>query len=458
MDIITINVGGTIFEIPRTSLQQFADTRLGELSMDDIEYDAEKTHHFFNRNRENFNFILDYYRDEGELHFPKNMCGAKVKKELEFWKLPLDVLSDCCCKTYYEYDRGSDQLDEIKQLFADKGDDYDDNECRNNRWMTIKKHLWRFLDKPDSSVPAKIFSIFFLVVVLLSVIMYAMGTTSEFRFKLFTDEILWKMKNTSTTPELFKVLDMENPKIKMLYTTAVNPILVYFEWFFLAFFSLELILHFVSSPAKKRFFRNPLNCLDLFLFVSMWGMYSILFIDCGKILFTNKYVGIVFTVLASVMVLRLFRVFRLLIHYRGIGILYLALKSNLKDILHILFGFVSVCIIFGTAIYFAEFSEPTTFPNLFVSIWWAAITMTTVGYGDHYPKSFAGCVVAAFCALCGVMFLAMPVALLASNFAEYFQQHQDRHRFNRNKSGTKKQPDKNKSCTFSLVSHFNHVQ
>lgn len=56
-------------------------------------------------------------------------------------------------------------------------------------------------------------------------------------------------------------------------------------------------------------------------------------------------------------------------------------------------------------------------------MWWAIITMTTVGYGDIHPSSVAGYIVGVFCALSGLLLLAMPVAIIASNFSEYYSQN-----------------------------------
>lgn len=53
--------------------------------------------------------------------------------------------------------------------------------------------------------------------------------------------------------------------------------------------------------------------------------------------------------------------------------------------------------------------------------WWAVVTMTTVGYGDYYPESTAGYVVAFFCAITGVIFTALPVAVIGSNFNVYWE-------------------------------------
>jgi ABC-type phosphate transport system permease subunit len=73
--------------------------------------------------------------------------------------------------------------------------------------------------------------------------------------------------------------------------------------------------------------------------------------------------------------------------------------------------------------------EPSTFPNMLYGIWWAIVTLTTVGYGDHVPKSAGGQIIGSLCAICGIIVLAMPVAMIVANFNSYYQKKKDRERF-----------------------------
>lgn len=81
---------------------------------------------------------------------------------------------------------------------------------------------------------------------------------------------------------------------------------------------------------------------------------------------------------------------------------------------------ISFVSLFGAIIYTIEFANDTnTFVSIPAGMWWAIITMTTVGYGDVYPVSVSGQMLGAVCALFGVIILAMPVAVLVSHFTGY---------------------------------------
>jgi hypothetical protein len=62
------------------------------------------------------------------------------------------------------------------------------------------------------------------------------------------------------------------------------------------------------------------------------------------------------------------------------------------------------------------------FPSIVHSLWWAVVTMTTVGYGDMVPRTTAGKIVATVTMLCGILMIALPVAIVGSKFQEAYEQ------------------------------------
>ncbi|ESO00995.1 hypothetical protein HELRODRAFT_128178, partial [Helobdella robusta] len=61
-----------------------------------------------------------------------------------------------------------------------------------------------------------------------------------------------------------------------------------------------------------------------------------------------------------------------------------------------------------------------------VGLWWAIVTMTTVGYGDMVPKTYVGMFIGSICALTGVLTIALPVPVIVSNFAMFYSHTQAR--------------------------------
>jgi voltage-gated potassium channel len=78
-----------------------------------------------------------------------------------------------------------------------------------------------------------------------------------------------------------------------------------------------------------------------------------------------------------------------------------------------------VLIIASTLMFFAEHeAQPDKFPDIPTAMWWAVITLTTIGYGDVFPITAIGKVIASLIAILGIGFVALPTGIISVGFVE----------------------------------------
>jgi voltage-gated potassium channel len=112
---------------------------------------------------------------------------------------------------------------------------------------------------------------------------------------------------------------------------------------------------------------------------------------------------------------RLFRVFKLVRYNRAIRHFTSAIKTAKEEIL--LFLFITIILIYLSAVgiyYFENEAQPENFSSIFSSLWWAIVTLTTVGYGDIYPITVGGRVFTFFILLIGLGIVAIPTGIISS--------------------------------------------
>lgn len=179
--------------------------------------------------------------------------------------------------------------------------------------------------------------------------------------------------------------------------------LKYIEWGYTILFTVEYILRLVSIKRPIRYVLSPLGIIDLIALIPSY--LSIFFIGAQSLL-----------VFRALRLLRLFRIFKLTAFLTEINFLTVALKGSLRKISIFLLTVLSLTVILGSIMYLVEKRE-NGFSNIPESIYWAIVTITTVGYGDISPVTPIGKFVASVVMLIGYAIIAVPTGILTHDLA-----------------------------------------
>ncbi len=167
--------------------------------------------------------------------------------------------------------------------------------------------------------------------------------------------------------------------------------------------SVEDPRHAELSPlkARLRFLRSPGAIIDL-IAILPFLLARILPLD-----------------LRTLALLRLLRIFKLLRYSTGITALFEAIYAERHTLLSCLFVLLVAVITAATLLYLAEGrNQPDAFGSIPLAMWWAIVTLTTVGYGDVVPQTMVGRMIGALTMVMGLIVLALPIAIVATSFAE----------------------------------------
>ena len=182
-----------------------------------------------------------------------------------------------------------------------------------------------------------------------------------------------------------------------------GQLLKYVEWGYTILFTVEYILRLISIRQPTGYIFSPLGIIDLIALIPSY--LSIFFIGAQSLL-----------VFRALRLLRVFRIFKLSRFLTEINFLTVALKGSLRKISIFLLTVLSLTVILGSIMYLVEKRE-NGFSNIPESIYWAIVTITTVGYGDISPVTPMGKFVASIVMLIGYAIIAVPTGILTHDLA-----------------------------------------
>ncbi|WP_109694868.1 ion transporter [Chitinophaga deserti] len=179
------------------------------------------------------------------------------------------------------------------------------------------------------------------------------------------------------------------------------------EWVFTILFTIEYILRLITIRRPVKYMFSFLGIIDLLAVIPTYLSFA--FVGAQSLL-----------VLRALRLLRIFRVFRLVQFISEMRFLTVAIGRSLRKI-SIFILFVLTCvIILGSVIYLVE-DENEGFSSIPQSVYWAIVTITTVGYGDVAPATPLGKFIASFIMLLGYGIIAVPTGIVTTEMAHAFK-------------------------------------
>jgi hypothetical protein len=220
-----------------------------------------------------------------------------------------------------------------------------------NRFM---RSIWLLFEYPESSFEARIIAIISLVIITVSIALLCIETLPEVKRCLVRNEL-----NLTTTT------NTDNYQSMCFYFNSASLFTI--ETICTAWFTMELLVRFISAPNKLEFVKAPGNIIDLISILP----YILQVTD------TSSKFGI----LRIIRVVRVFRIFKLARHFKGLQILALTFKSSANELCLLGLFMVIGVVLFSSCVYFIEIdTEKSDFQSIPGAFWYTLITMTTVTY------------------------------------------------------------------------------
>mgnify|MGYP000045648137 CR=1 FL=1 len=244
----------------------------------------------------------------------------------------------------------------------------------------IQTRLWQILERPtEGDVAAKVCHGIIFVLIGTNVIASILGTVDWISQKWEWELYLF---------ECFSVAIFTLEYAARIWSCTVEPRYASFLW------------------GRIRFAVTPFALVDL---VAILPFYLTVGVSDLRILRIFR-------------LLRVFRIFKLARYTNAIQVLLGAVRDKREEISLAVIILLILILISASLIYFAEHeAQPDRFPDIPSAIWWAIVTLTTVGYGDIYPVTPLGKIIASFVAVLGIAMFALPAGILGAGFTEQLQ-------------------------------------
>lgn len=351
---IQINVSGKRYQLLSRQLQKFPKSLLGDPVKRELYHDEENDEIFFDRNKTAFESVFNFYVTEGSLvSSNKTLSGQLVADELYFFGV-YEYLSLNDKKNNLPVPRG---LQRKKHVFLQG---------------VYQKKVWEMCEVPDSSIYARVFNLFSLLVTVFAAVLICIASLPSVRNGWNSEQDVF---NTA--------INHGSPMLKHNDTTSHNSsntteyFILKAEEFCIAWFTIELLARFLVSPEKRRFLLGVLNIIDI---VAILPFYIALF--------TSSRLRVPVYILKTLRLSRIFQVLKLSRFTSAMKVVGKTARDCVYDLWTVVFLTFIGTVLFGITVYYCEqWDKETVFHSIPDACWWAVVTISTLGYGDMVPET-----------------------------------------------------------------------
>lgn len=183
-----------------------------------------------------------------------------------------------------------------------------------------------------------------------------------------------------------------------------GPLLRKLEWGITIWFTLEYSMRLVTSANPFRYATSFYGIIDLLAIIPTY--LSLFFVGAQSLM-----------VFRAFRFLRIFRVFKMARFVSEASVLVMAMKASRRKITVFMCFLLSIALVLGALMYVIE-GESHGFESIPEGIYWAIVTMTTVGYGDVVPSTPLGKFLASLLMLVGYSVIAIPTGIVSVEIAQ----------------------------------------
>ena len=248
----------------------------------------------------------------------------------------------------------------------------------------MRQYFYSLLEKSDSSSMARVVSSLLMILIMCNVVAVILASDSE----IYAD-----MQLAFDRFELFSIIVFSIEYLSRLWVCVEDS------------------RYQSSITGRLKYMVSPMAIVDLIAVLPF-------------------YLGMFFTIDTRFLrVLRLFRVFKLSRHFSAMSVLLTVIRNEIATLLSAIFILLVLIVLASAGMFVVEHSvQPDAFGTIPRAMWWASITLTTVGYGDVVPLTIAGKILGAFITILGVGMAALPAGIIASGFTRELNKRRDTYR------------------------------